>query len=77
MHARAEQERDERGRGAGNVQRADGRVVDVPQQKGMHGPIPVARELVPRGAVPPVAVEAAVGEEGEFRQHVELFFTQD
>lgn len=74
VHAGAEQKGDEGGRGAGDAQRADGRVVDVPQQKGVHGPVPVARELVPRRAVPPVAVEAAVGEQGEFRQHVELLF---
>lgn len=44
------------------------------QQEGVHGPVPVARVLVPRCAVPPVGVEAAVGEEGEFGQHIELFF---
>lgn len=72
VHAGAEQEGDERGRGARDAERADGRVVDVSQQECVHGAVPVARELVPRRAVPPVGVEAAVGEEGEFGQNVEL-----
>lgn len=72
MHARAKEEGEERGGRARDSESADRRVVDVPQQKSMHGAVPVPRELVPGRAVPPVGVEAAVGEEGEFGQDVEL-----
>lgn len=43
------------------MQAADGGVVDVTQEEGVYGPVPVTGKLVPGGAVPPVGVEAAVG----------------
>lgn len=49
-------------------------MVDVAQEEVMDGPVPVARELVPGDRVPPVGVEAAVGEEGEFGEDVEDAF---
>lgn len=35
--------------------------VHVAHEEGVHRPIPLARELVPGGGVPPVVVEAAIG----------------
>ena len=46
-------------------------MVDVAEEEVVDGPVPVARVLVPADGVPPVAVEAAVGEAGELREHVE------
>lgn len=51
---------------------ADGGMVDVAQEEVVHGAIPVARKLVPRGAVPPVGVEATVGEHGQLSEDIEL-----
>lgn len=48
------------------------RVVDVPKQESVHGAVPVARILVPRDRVPPLGVESAVGEVGEFGEDIEL-----
>lgn len=70
MHAGREQESDQCGRWTREAERADGAVVDVAQQEVVDGPVPVPRELVPGDGVPPVAVEAAVGEAGEFGQGV-------
>ena len=42
------------------------------QEESVHGAVPIARELVPRGAVPPIGVEATVGKAGEFGEDVEL-----
>ena len=72
MYAGAEQEGNERGRRARNTERADGRVVDVPQQKGVDGAVPVSGKPIPGRAIPPVGVKAAVGEKGEFGQDIEL-----
>lgn len=49
-------------------------MVDVPQEEVVHWAVPVACELVPGDGVPPVGVEAAVGEVGEFGEDVEDAF---
>ena len=72
MHDGAEEESDECGSRAGDVQGGDGGMVDVAEEEVVDGDVPVARELVPGDGVPPVGVEAAVGEVGEFGEEVEL-----
>ena len=47
------------------------------KQEVMHGPVPVARVLVPGHTIPPVAVEAAVREAREFGEHVEHALPDD
>ena len=42
------------------------------KEEGVHGRVPVSRELAPVGRVPPVRVEAAIGEEGELREGIKL-----
>ena len=74
MHESREQKRDKRRRRLGQVEGADRRVVDVAKQEVVDGSVPVARVLVPRDAVPPVTVEAAVGEAGEFGENIEDAF---
>ena len=77
MHKRRQQEGDKGGFELAEAQGRDGRVVDVAEQEVVDGAVPVARVLVPRDAVPPVAVEAAVGEEGEFGEDVEQTLPDD
>lgn len=43
----------------------------------MYGLVPGACVLVPGGGVPPVRVETAVGEVGEFGEEVEEGFEED
>ena len=62
MRGGAQQERDEHGALAGELVRAHRRRVDVAQEEGVHGLVPLARELVPGRRIPPVVVELAVGE---------------
>ena len=57
----AEEEGDEHGALARELVAAHRRRVHVPEQEGVHRPVPLARELVPRGRVPPVVVERPVG----------------
>ena len=54
-------------------------MVNVAEEKVVHGTVPVAGELVPGHAVPPIGVEAAVREEGELGEDVELVvdFSED
>ena len=59
------------------MESADAAVVDVAEQEVVHGTIPVARVLIPGHGVPPVAVEAAVGEACDFGQDVEDAFPDD
>lgn len=47
-------------------------MVDVAEEEVVNRAIPVASELVPGRAIPPVSVEAAVGEHRQFRKDVEL-----
>lgn len=49
-------------------------MVDVTKEEIVDWTIPVSRELIPAYAIPPVRVEAAVGEVGEFCQEVEDAF---
>lgn len=49
-------------------------MVDVAEEEVVDWTVPVACELVPGDGVPPVGVEAAVGEEGELREDVEDAF---
>lgn len=44
------------------------------QEEDVHRAVPVARELVPGGGVPPVGVEGAVRKEGQFGEEVEDAF---
>lgn len=53
------------------------RVVDVPKQESVHGAVPVAGILVPGDRVPPISIESAVGEIGEFGENVKLCITRD
>lgn len=64
VNAGAEKESDERSGLLVDVHRADGGVVDVAQQEVMDRTVPVAGELVPGNAVPPVGVEATIGKVG-------------
>lgn len=68
MDRGAEQEGDEGGVGAGQGVSGDATVVGEPEEEIVYGPIPVPGERVPGHTVPPVAVEAPVGETGEFAQ---------
>ncbi len=43
----------------------------------MHGDIPLARELQPVAAVPPVSVEVPVGKAGDFGKGAEHVFKDD
>ena len=52
-------------------------MVDVPQQEDVHRLVPVPCVLVPGHRVPPVGVETAVGEVGEFGEEVEQGFEED
>lgn len=47
-------------------------MVDVSEEEVVNGAIPVASELVPGGGIPPVGVEAAVGEHCQFGEDIEL-----
>lgn len=47
-------------------------MVYVAKEEVVDGAIPVASELVPRRRVPPVRVEAPVGEKGQLGQHIKL-----
>lgn len=47
-------------------------MVDVSEEEVVNGAIPVASELVPGRGIPPVGVEAAVGEHCQFREDIEL-----
>lgn len=51
--------------------------VDVAAQEGVDGNIPLARKLHPVGRVPPVGVEVAVGEAGDFGKGAEDVFEDD
>lgn len=72
MDAGAEEKGEERRGGPREFEGADGGVVDVAQEERVHGAVPIARELVPGRAVPPIGVEATVGKAGEFGEDVEL-----
>ena len=62
VRERGEEEGDEHGARARELVRAHRRRVHVPEEEGVHGLVPLARELVPRGRVPPVVVELPVRE---------------
>lgn len=47
-------------------------MVDVSEEEVVNGAIPVASELVPGRGIPPIGVEAAVGEHRQFRKDIEL-----
>jgi hypothetical protein len=47
------------------------------KEKVVHWSVPVACKLIPGDAVPPVCVEAAIREIGEFRQEIEDTFPDD
>lgn len=47
-------------------------MVDVSEEEVVNGAIPVASELIPGRGIPPVGVEAAVGEHRQFREDIEL-----
>jgi len=71
VHDSTKQEGDHGGRATGNMPGGDTTMVDVPEEEAVHRLIPVAGEGVPGRGIPPGAVEAAVGEEGEFGQDVQ------
>lgn len=77
MHQRRQQKSHKRRRIARQVESADAAVVDVSEQEFVHGPVPVARVLVPGHGVPPVAVETTVGEARDFGEDVEDAFPDD
>ncbi len=47
-------------------------MIHVSKKEVMHRTVPITGKLVPGYAIPPVRVEASVGETGEFRKNVEL-----
>ena len=71
MHTRTYQKRQHRRVQPAQTVSRNTRVIRMPQQEIMHGPVPVARETVPADAVPPRGVEEAVGVAGEFGEEVE------
>lgn len=74
MHQSTQKERHEcRGLFA-ELESRDAGMVDVSEEEVVDGTVPVAGVLVPGYGVPPVAVEAAVGEEGAFGEDVEDAF---
>lgn len=46
-------------------------MVDVTEEEDVDGLVPGARVLIPGSGVPPVRVETAVGEVGEFCQQIQ------
>jgi len=71
VHESTKQEGDHGSGAAGNMPGGDAAMVDVPEEEAVHGLIPVAGKSIPGRGIPPGAVEAAVGEEGEFGEDVE------
>lgn len=51
--------------------------VHVSTQEGVHGNVPLARELHPVGRVPPVAIEVTVGETSDLGKGTEDVFKDD
>lgn len=47
-------------------------MVDMAKEEVVNWAIPVASELVPGRGIPPVGVEATVGEHCQFRKDIEL-----
>jgi hypothetical protein len=47
-------------------------MVGEAEKKVVHRAVPITSKLVPRGTIPPIGIESTVGEEGEFRQNIEL-----
>lgn len=74
VHQCRQQKRHECGRPLGQVESGDGRVVDVTKQEVVHRAVPITGVLVPGCAVPPVAVEASVGETSDFCEDIEYAF---
>ena len=72
VHARREQEGDHGGGAARELKGRDARMIDVAQEEVVYRPVPVASELIPRDRVPPVGIEASIGEAGELSEEVEL-----
>lgn len=72
MHTGRQEKRHQASRNPGEVERADGAMVNVPQQEVMNRPIPITGKLVPGDRVPPVGVESPIGESGNFGQRIEL-----
>ena len=70
-----DEESDEGGGGAGEV--GAGGAVDVAAEEVVDGDVPLAGELEPVDAVPPVGVELAVGEAGDFREGAQDVFEDD
>lgn len=75
MRQRADQER-RHGR-KGSAHGSARRRVHVTAKEVVHGNVPLARELEPVEAVPPVGVEAAVGEACNFGKSAEDVFEDD
>jgi hypothetical protein len=67
-----QQEGHQASRNVGEAKRADGAVVNVPQQEVMDRSIPIASKLVPGDRVPPVSVESPIGEPGDLGHSIEL-----
>lgn len=72
MDTGREQEGHQRGGATGQAERRDRCMIDMAEEKIVDRPVPVSRELVPRGRIPPVRVEASIGEAGQLGQDVEL-----
>lgn len=47
-------------------------MVDMPKEEVVNRSIPIASELVPGRGIPPVGVEASVGEHCQLRKDIEL-----
>lgn len=70
-----DEKRDDGGVGAADV--GPRGAVDVTAQEAVDGYVPLAAELHPVGAVPPVAVEVAVGEAGDLGEGAEDVLEDD
>lgn len=76
MRQRGDEEGEAHRNGAGEVGAAR-RAVHVPTEEVVHGDVPLAGELEPVQRVPPVGVELAVGEAGDFRKGAEGVLEDD
>ena len=77
VHRRAEQEGEEHGRLLGQLVARHGRRVDMTQQERVHGFVPLARELVPGGRVPPIRGGGSVRGGARYRDRNRRDILQD
>ena len=47
-------------------------MISEAEEEIVHGTVPITSELIPRGTVPPIRIETAVGKESELGENIEL-----